>query len=161
MRAISYRIARSPSVLAPSNPASGAALVSALPSSLEPQLVHGLARAKHWRHHRPISGPNALPAHPPGRYHSEVFRFVSVRGRAARDRSRQVSFRSTMAHHSAVQIPSAAAGVSFPLHRPTQSRTAALRRKVAPRTLWRREVGRAWGLPGGCHWGHWASGTRS
>ena len=38
------------------------AIAASLSSGLEPQPVHGLARA---RHHLPISGPNALPTHPP------------------------------------------------------------------------------------------------
>jgi hypothetical protein len=40
-----------------------------LRSGLEPQAVHGLARARHCRHHRPISEPMPFQRNPLGRYH--------------------------------------------------------------------------------------------
>jgi hypothetical protein len=37
----------------------------------------GVPRARHRRHHRPISGADALPTPPAGRYHSVVPRFAN------------------------------------------------------------------------------------
>jgi hypothetical protein len=52
-------------------------------SGLEPQgrlgrqPVRRLTGARHSRHRRPTSEPDALPTHAPGRYHSVVPRFVN------------------------------------------------------------------------------------
>jgi hypothetical protein len=50
------------------------------PQELTAWSVYKIAKKAMWlgseahRHHRPISEPNALPTHPPGRYHSLVLR---------------------------------------------------------------------------------------
>jgi hypothetical protein len=60
-RAISHRLARSLLVSAPTGSAASriGRLGFGLPSGLEPHPVHGLARARHRGHHRPISEPTS------------------------------------------------------------------------------------------------------